>query len=245
MDPIAAMAASGLRARMQALDLLANNLANVGTDGYKVDREFYTLYSGASEDPTDSGLTATMPDINNHWTDFSQGQIQPTGNPLDFAIEGKGFFTIKGPSGKLYTRNGCFHLNGKGDLVTADGYPILSTTGDPIEAQPSLALNVDKEGTVTQNGQLLGQMAIADFKNTAVLEKVGGNYYKPTDAKLKPPPATDAEVQQGKLEASNVVPAESTVQIVGVMRQFEMLQKAINLAAQMTQADIEQVAKVS
>src|ERR1051326_3728537 len=100
MDALTSAAASGLRARMESLDMLANNLANADTGGYKIDREFYSLYAApetAANDPL------TMPVIERPWTDFSQGTIRPTGNPLDFALAGKGFFRVDGPNGPLYT----------------------------------------------------------------------------------------------------------------------------------------------
>lgn len=244
MDPIAVTAASGLRARMQTLDLLANNLANIGTGGYKSDREFYSLFKGDAEDPSDTGLSSSLPDLNQHWTDFAQGQLTPTGNPLDFGLNGNGFFAVNGPSGALYTRNGSFHLDSKGVLVTADNYVVRSTTGAPIKAEPGISFEVTREGAVSQNGVQLGQMAVMEFKDKSVLAKSGGNYFKPTDAKVTPAQSIDTTVQQGQIESSNVVPAESTVRIVGIMRQFEMLQKAITLASEMSKSAIEQVAKV-
>ena len=100
MDPIAATAASGLRARMESLDLLANNVANASTGGYKADREFYSLY--VAPDAADSDSLSTMPVIEKPWTDFSQGLVQQTGNPLDLALSGKGFFAVQSPRGPLY-----------------------------------------------------------------------------------------------------------------------------------------------
>src|SRR5262249_54839104 len=106
MDPLTAVAASGLRARMESLDLLANNVANASTGGYKADREFYSLYlapeAAESDDPR------AMPLIERPWVDLTQGPIHNTGNPTDLAISGKGFFVVDGPSGPLYTRNGSF-----------------------------------------------------------------------------------------------------------------------------------------
>src|SRR5947209_20523802 len=101
MDPMTATAASGLRARMESLDLLANNVANASTGGYKADREFYSLYAA----PEAEG-GQTMPLIEKPWVDLSQGLIHQTGNPLDLALTGRGFFAVAGPNGPLYTRNG-------------------------------------------------------------------------------------------------------------------------------------------
>src|SRR5580704_18425517 len=125
MDQLSVLAASGLRARMQSLDLVANNIANASTGGYKGDSEFYSLFASeaASADALDPPSTAPM--IERQWTDFSQGLLQPTNNPLDFGISGKGFFVVQSPSGPLYTRNGNFRFDTKGQLVTGEGYPLL------------------------------------------------------------------------------------------------------------------------
>src|SRR6516225_2833133 len=101
MDPMTAIAASGLRARMESLDLLANNVANASTGGFKADREFYSLYAAPESAPVDPDPATTMPVIESHWTDHAQGVLQPTGNALDVALSGKGFFTVNGPTGPL------------------------------------------------------------------------------------------------------------------------------------------------
>src|SRR4051812_1978263 len=107
MDNLTIAATSGLRSRMESLDLLANNLANAGTHGFKRDQEFYSLYSGAdSEDAMNGGASSTLPTIEKQWTDFTPGTIQVTGNPLDIAIGGEGFLAVSGPNGTLYTRAG-------------------------------------------------------------------------------------------------------------------------------------------
>ena len=126
MDPIATTAASGMRARMESLDMLANNIANASTAGYKVDREFYSLYSDAMAD--DNVLS---PVIEKPWTDFSQGTLQVTGKPLDLALNGTGFFAVNSPSGTLYTRNGSFQTAPSGNVVTAEGYALRLTGGTP------------------------------------------------------------------------------------------------------------------
>src|SRR5271165_4333912 len=97
MDPMTAIAASGLRARMDSLDLLANNMANSSTGGYKADREFYSLYMAPEAQA--SGSSTTMPVVERPWTDLSQGLLTNTGNALDVALSGKGFFTVSGPNG--------------------------------------------------------------------------------------------------------------------------------------------------
>src|SRR5579864_3393880 len=121
MDQISVLAASGLRARMQSLDLLANNIANTSTGGYKGDGEFYTLFATESATGNATEPAATLPMIERQWTDFGQGLLEPTNNSLDFGLSGKGFFVANSPSGPLYTRNGSFHVATNGTLVTSDG----------------------------------------------------------------------------------------------------------------------------
>ena len=220
--------------------MLANNLANVTTAGYKLDREFYGIFSGeAGGDLTGS----TLPVIERSWIDFSQGLLQETGNTLDFGLSGKGFFSVKGPSGALYTRNGSFRLDKNRTLVTPEGYPVQAVGGRTITAQNLGNLEIGRDGVVKEDGQELGRLALVELKDPGLLTKQGASYFRATDLAAVSP-ATEAEVHQGKLEASNVSSAESAARLVGVMRQFEVLQKAISLAGDMGRKAIEEVAKV-
>jgi flagellar basal body rod protein FlgG len=227
---------------MESLDLLANNVANGSTGGYKADREFYSLYT--APEAWDPASSMTMPLIERPWLDLSQGVIHPTGNPLDVALSGPGFFSVSGPSGPLYTRNGNFHLSADGTLSTADGYPVRASGGAPITLDPSRPVEILSDGTVNQAGNVAGQLELAAFDNSAGLTKQGANYFRVKDPGVQPSAAADVSVQQGHLEASNTGTAEGAVRLVSVMRQFEMLQKAAGLAAQMNQQAIEQVARV-
>jgi flagellar basal-body rod protein FlgF len=242
MDNLTISAAGGMQARMQSLDMLANNLANTETGGYKTDREFYNLYVSAEAAGAESGPPATLPVVERPWTDFSQGALRPTGGAWDLALSGKGFFAANGPSGSLFTRNGSFRVSPAGALVTAEGYPVRTISGESLEIPPSGVPEVAPDGTVSQNGQTLGRLEIADFSDTGSLVKQGAGYFRSAAA---PQPASGAQVEQGKLESSNVGSAESAVRLVAVMRQFEMLQKAAMLGAQMNREAVEEVARVA
>jgi flagellar basal-body rod protein FlgF len=242
MDPMTAIAASGLRARMESLDLLANNIANASTGGYKADREFYSLY--IAPEAADNDPTATMPLIERPWVDHTQGTLRSTGNPLDVALSGKGFFAVNGPSGPLYTRNGNFRLSADGKLSSPDGYAVRGSGGAPLTLQGTRPLEISNDGTVTQDGVVAGKLEIVDFTSTAGLSKQGSNYFRVADTGVSAVVPSGTSVEQGHLEESNTGSAEGAVRLVSVMRQFEMLQKAVSLGADMNKKAIEEVAKV-
>ena len=240
MDPMTIAAASGLRSRMESLDLLANNIANADTGGYKTDREFYSLYTSA-EAASSYSDPSQLPVIEKNYTDFSQGNLSVTSNPLDFGIQGKGFFALGAPGGTSYTRSGSFHLSPAGTIVNGNGYNVLDTNGQPITVNASLPVTVTADGNVLQSGQNVSQIALADFA-PGDLVKQGKTMFRPVNANVKPT-SSSAEILQGKTEGSNVGTSESTVRLVNVMRQFEMLQKAANIAGEMDRKSISDVAK--
>jgi flagellar basal-body rod protein FlgF len=238
------LAASGMRSSMQSLDLLANNIANASTSGFKGDSEFHTVFTSEAAEADSPDLPVTLPMIQRRWTDFSQGLLEPTNNPLDLGLSGKGFFVVKGPSGPLYTRNGNFRMAPDGTLVTSDGYPLLEQGGQALKAtDPARPVQVSMDGSVHQNGQALGQVHLVDFKDPSMLFKQGNNYYQNGSSEA-PVDATEAQIYQGKVEASNVSAAHGAVRLVNVTRQFEMMQKAISIANDMGREAIEQVAKI-
>jgi flagellar basal body rod protein FlgG len=244
MDQLTATAASGLRARTETLDLLANNISNSATPGYKSDREFYNLYISTGADSQ-----TTMPNIEGAWIDYSQGMVKETGNPLDVALAGKGFLTADSPGGPLYTRKGSLRLSTTGILVTSDGYPVRANTPTThIQAKITAdagPLQIQKDGSVVQDGQTLGALTLADWPKQEALEKQGGVYFRLTDAKLQPSAATGVEVLQGQLESSNASPSELAVKMVAVLRQFEALTAAINMGTEMNKKAVEDVARVA
>jgi flagellar basal-body rod protein FlgF len=230
---------------MQALDLLANNLANATTGGYKLDREFYSLFAASDEVPIEGENALTkLPVIQKQWTDFSQGTLQPTGGDLDLSLSGQGFFVVNGPSGPLYTRNGAFQQSKTGELTTTEGYPVRAAGGTTIQLGSKGPVKVAPDGTIEQDGQTIGQLEIVNFEDRAILAKVGNSYFRNTSTTAQPAPAPEVSVMQGKIEGSNVTAAESAVRLVGVMRQFEMLQKAVTLTSDMDKKALDEVARV-
>lgn len=205
-----------MRAHQRSLDAIAGNLANLGTNGYKrlrtAHHEFDVPRPGAPGKPA-QGLGVV------NQVDFSQGDLQRTGRPLDLALYGEGFFAVEGPRGEVYTREGSFHTTSEGVLVTQEGHPLawdeLRTTIDPT----GLPVEVDDEGTVRQGADEVGRLRIVNFKNPARLRQSGDGYWS-APAKL-PRAAHGAVVHQGALEDSNSAGVEELVAMVAVQRSFE------------------------
>ena len=189
-----------------------------------------------------TGDVSALPVIESHWTDLAQGNLRDTANPLDFAIDGEGLFAIQTPGGVRYTRNGSFRLSQAGVLTAADGSPVRAQGGGQIVLQPGLPVEMLADGTVQQSGQPAGQIELAAF-DPGSANKEGASYFVPL-AGAAAKPASGAVVQ-GKLEQSNVGAAESSVRLVAIMRQFEMLQKAMNIGNELNREAIEQVARVT
>lgn len=239
------MAAAGLRARMESLDLLANNIANASTSGFKADREFYNLYSAAAAEEPDDNMPATQPVIEKPWTDFSQGALNSTSNPLDVALSGPGFFAVQGPSGAMYTRSGNFRLGNTGQLETNDGYPVRAQGGGAIRLNSAKPVTITADGTIQQDNAAVAKLEVVDLDDRQQMAKVGNTYFQLSNVSAIVKSAANAKVQQGILESSNGAPAEQAVRLVSVMRQFEMLQRAASIGSDMNRKAIEDVARVN
>src|ERR1700730_1568593 len=243
MDPLTSAAASGIRARLESLDMLANNIANSSTPGFKADREFYGLYLSAEAANSPSGTSPTrLPVIERQWTDFTQGSLMPTGNPLDLALSGPGFFVAQSPSGPVFTRDGSFRLSLRGELITQDGDKIQGQDRKPILLDRMRPVEIGSDGTVRQDGQDVAQIVVVNFPDPTMLAKRGNNYFR-SDLSALPPASTQAEILQGRIEAANYQPAESVVRLVNILRQFETLQKALAIGGEMNRRAVDDVAR--
>ena len=221
-------ACTALMGRSQALDLIANNIANASTPGFRAQHEiFRSLLASSSIFPM-SGLNEA---VNNYSVlggselDTTQGNLEKTGNDLDLGIQGPGFFAIQTSAGPVYTRNGNFHVSPQGKLVTAQGDPVLGQTGTiDIVGGP---VSVSADGTISVNGAVSGQLKLVDFPSGTNLTNMGGTYYSaPPKAEV---PATSSSIEQGSLEASNVNPVASAVELVTLQRYTELMQKALSM----------------
>ena len=222
-------ACTALMSRTQALDTVANNLANTSTSGYRAQYNvFRSALANASGRPM-SELNQATNDygvLSGTRLDLSQGPLEKTGNDLDFGIEGSGFFVVQTPSGRFFTRNGQFKVSAQGQLVTQEGDPVMGEQGiiPVVGAGP---LSVSPDGTVSTNGAVVGKLKLVDFAPTANLQTVGKTYYSAPPADEQP--AAKASIRQGTLEASNVNPVTSVVNLIGIQRTAEMMRHALSM----------------
>lgn len=215
------------------LDILSNDLANVGSFGYKRSGTVFKL-----PDPEDPSKVPYHMKLEPYgvqgYIDFSAGNFKQTGNPLDLAIQGNGFFVVETPQGNLYTKRGDFGLDSQGRIVTQDGKLVLGE-GGPI-AVPDGELYVDEQGNVFSNQEPIGKLRIVTFQDLTVLEKTEGNYFKLKDPNLtgQERPAENVEVWQGFLELSNVDVVTSMIEMLTLLRGYEAYK---NVMDALTEAD--------
>ena len=243
-----AIAATGMAAQQLNVEVIANNIANINTTGFKRARAEFSdlLYQTERMQgvPTRSG-EATVPEGANLGlgvrtagirTLHQQGSLTQTSNKLDLAINGRGWFNIQGPNGEtLYTRAGAFNTNASGQIVTVDGYVLnpgmtvpSKTTDISINASGEVYAQVDGQPTP----QKLGQITLANFANDAGLEPLGNNLYRETVASGKAVDGTAKNlgfgtINQGYLEASNVDPVREITELIAAQRAYEMNPKVI------------------
>src|SRR4051812_6026523 len=248
-----AIAKTGLEAQQTQLDAITHNLANVGTNGYKRSRAVFEdlLYQNirqsggpsAQETQLPTGLqlgSGVRPVATSR--NFSQGTLTQTGNQLDLAVNGQGFFQVQMPDGGTgYTRDGSFQIDAQGQLVTSSGFLVSPNISIPANAQ---TITISKDGVVSATvanataPTQIGQLQLANFMNPAGLEPRGGNLYTETSASGAPQAGNAGtnglgSIQQGAVESSNVNVVEELVAMIQTQRAYEINSKAIQTADQM------------
>jgi len=220
-------ALSGSIAAMKRLDVISNNLANVNTPGFKKDKMLFEAMLNGNVNPpaVPQGQTADpILQKDSVYIDYSTGPVAQTGNVLDLAIDGDGFFVVSTPNGLAYTRQGNFRTAADGTLVTADGYPVMGD-GGPIVIQGG-KVDVDSKGLLTVDATPSGTLRLVDFPKPYSLTKVEGALFVPTNPQARPQPATP-RVMQGQLEGSNVDTISEMVQMIETSRYFDSCQRVI------------------
>ena len=255
MNPALWVAKTGLDAQQTRMQVVSNNLANVNTTGFKKDRAKFEdlVYQTVRQAGGQSSQETRLPTGLNLGTgvrvvatekQHTQGNLVQTGNALDIAIQGRGFFQVLMPDGTLgYSRDGSFQMDDQGQLVTSGGYLLDPNITIPTDAT-SITIGRDGTVTVTQPGNAaavqVGNLQLADFVNPAGLQPVGQNLYLETAASGAPQANTPGlngtgSVEQGMLESSNVNIAEELVNMIETQRAFETSSKAISTTDSMLQ----------
>lgn len=232
------VAVSGYRCQEKSLEILSNNLANVNTSGFKEDRpifrEFYPKMSHSTvmaDMASQRGfimaqkMSMSYPVFSGVKTDFSTGELQVTGNPLDVAIRGRGFFVVNTPKGELYTRTGNFSLNDKSELVTHEGYP-LKGKGKSIKIE-GMEISISKKGSVAVDGVEADILEVVDFKDYSNLRKVGDNLFENVGGRKNEREAEEYEIDHYTLELSNINIIKEMVKMIDLYRICESYQKVI------------------
>ena len=221
-------ACTGLMSRTQALETIANNLANVSTAGF---RASHNIFSSLLATTDDSSLSMLNQDANDYGVlsgtqlDTSQGALVKTGNDLDVAVEGPGYFAVQTANGPAYTRGGNFRVSPQGQLITAAGDPVLGDSGPiSIVGQP---ISISDDGTISANGAISGRLKLVEFAPTVDIESAGGTYY--TAPAGSAAVAKNTQVRQGSLESSNVNPVTSVVEMITAQREVETMRHVLSM----------------
>lgn len=212
----------------QHMDQISNNLANVNTTGFKVDRLIFN-----------DMMTRQIS------THHDQGSLRLTENPLDMALGNDGYFRIQTPRGERLTRDGAFKMLPSGMLVTSNGAPVLGEGGGPVMLNPQgPAPHITPNGTIFQGQDQLGQISVVTVEDTNSLIKEGANLYVGRDNQLPPTIAPDeVSINQGYLEMSNVQVVSEMVNMINTHRSYEAYQKTLHVMQDMDQKSITQVGR--
>jgi len=220
---------AGMIARGVQQAVTANNLANSSTTAFKEDRVgFRRMVEGRLLLDRGRGVPSPESRLREGFeTRFTEGAVKPTGAPLDFALEGPGFFVVETPEGERYTRSGHFFRSPEGTLVTADGLPVLGEAGRvQLEAGP---VELDAEGRLVQDGVAVGRLRLVEFEDRSKLAKLGRGLYQPVPEDLQPEPAEETRARQGLLETSNVQVVETMVRLIEQERAYDFASRALRV----------------
>ena len=214
-------------------DMISNNLANINTSGFKRDDiVFDVLEQGYQEDMSVD-----------QYTDFDQGDLKSTGNLMDFAISGEGFFTLESDQGQVFTRNGHFSISEEGMIEDSFGNRLLGSSG-PVEVLGQNGVpgevRITEKGEVMVDGDIVNKILITDFQDKHDLEKIGNNLFKPNEG-VTGEAIESTGIVQGFLETSNINPVSEMVNLIDMHRQFEATQKVMRTFDQIAEDAINEV----
>ena len=223
-------AAEALRYWEQKQAAMANNLANVSTQGYKAETVFAELMQGKG--PVGGG-----------GTDYRAGARQETGRPMDVALEGDAFFLVRTPAGDRYTRNGSFSLDADGIVIDQAGNPVLGDNQQPLMLPPG-EITIESNGEIRVDGASFGSLGIESVARGTRMTREGGNYFVPPANRVRPDENT-VRVHQGQLEDSNVDPITSMVDMLDIQRNHAAVQRVLQTADGLDGRAVNDIARIA
>ena len=245
MDNAGYIVLSRMTAQQRALDVRADNIANMNTPGYKAEStvfsDFLLPQRGAGVPP--GGRTVSMVQDRATWRDFSQGQVSRTGNPLDLALTGEGFFAVQTPRGERYTRAGRFALSPAGQVVDMSGNPLLGADGRPLSVPPGdTGITVSGDGAMSSESGEIGTVRVVEFTSVQALQAEGGSLFS---SKEPAQPAKQPAVVQGAVEAANSQGVVELSRMMADLREFQFASEFAEAEAQREQGAIDKIGRKS
>jgi len=250
-------AGAGMMLQMARQDVVANNLANVNTSGFKkntaVAKAFPDMLISrlgeCKEDlqkqlkvqpPVVIGRLGTGASISGIYTDFDNNNLKKTDSPCDLAITGAGYFVVQTPEGQRFTRCGEFKINSEGILTTNSGYPVLDSNDSPITIEGEFL--IDEQGNISIDGENIARLKIVNFNDLQILERLGHNLLNSPE---EPMVVERPEILQGYIEQSNVNAVKEMVTLISVVRAYESLQKMVQAEDETIGQAIEKVGSIN
>jgi len=233
-------AASGMICEAKKQETIARNLIGAPSPGFKKSTPIFLPFAQVLK--RTQGHRAWGAAYGGTYTSQTQGEMKPTQRPLDFSIDGEGFFSVQTPGGTLYTRNGSFQRANNGKLTTSQGYPVLGERGEVTIPQGTVLVN--ESGKISVNGENVGQIKVVKFDQMNDLTPIGGGLFR-ADPSARPIPQTDSKVRQGFLEMSNVSLFREMTDMVFTMRCYETCQKIITLQDGTLGKAINEIGRIS
>lgn len=235
------------------LDVVANNIANINTPGFKGNGAMFEEFIGkTAREGKLSARDAKVSFVRDRatWMDMTQGSMERTGNPLDVAVDGKGFIAVQTPAGERFTRNGAFQLNAAGQLVTSEGFQVLGESG-PITMQPKdRDIRISADGTISaRNGANVnteaqrGKLRLTTFDNPGLLQKEGSSTFA-APANVTPTADTASRFVQGSIEKSNVNSVLEMTRMIDVTRNYTQIANILSQQSDLQKSAIEKLAEV-
>ena len=254
MEPGAYAIVGSALLQQRRLELLANNLAQINTPGYKADTPVFRIYestTGAETGQSNQFGSAVVQQ--SAWkfthTDFTQGPANLTDNPLDLALNGDGFFVLQSPDGPRYTRSGRFTLNGEGQIISPQGWPVLGQGDAPIQIpnvdSTSGGIFINATGQVISNGAVAGKIKIVDFTKPYALEKKGFSSFAPVDETVAITTPENTKIQQGFIEGSTVNAIGEMTKLIENSRLYEAYQKMLQSFDEVDNTAVNDLGKVT